>query len=290
MLTVRDDIDFADPDEPTTTALVDALIEELERLPAQPSIAMRVVWIADDPGSSAKDLSGAIAADPSLTARVLKLANSAYYGLSGRVANVGFAVTVIGFPTVRAMAAATASGLFDDGDRVAPEGFWEHAVSVATACSMLAGRAGVRAADAFSLGLLHDLGSALLFRSDPGRFDAVVAEAKTCRRPLSELEHERFGIGHDEAASRVFSAWRFPDDFVVAVGSHHGEVDATANPFARLLTAAESVAARLPGSPWWELTRHRDTGLGAMGLTPVDATHLAKAVKEESAQLLLAFS
>ena len=106
MLTVRTEIDFADPDEPTTTALVDALIEELERLPAQPSIAMRVVWIADDPGSSAKDLAGVIAADPSLTARVLKLANSAYYGLSGRVANVGFAVTVIGFPTVRAMATA----------------------------------------------------------------------------------------------------------------------------------------------------------------------------------------
>ena len=57
--------------EPTTDALVDALIEELERLPAQPSIAMRVVWIADDPHSSAKDLAAAIAADPSLTARLL---------------------------------------------------------------------------------------------------------------------------------------------------------------------------------------------------------------------------
>lgn len=278
------------PDEPMTTALIDALIEELERLPAQPSVAMRVVWVADDPASSAKDLAAVIAADPSLTARVLKLANSAYYGLSGRVGNVGFAVTVIGFPTVRAMAAATASGLFDDGDRVAPEGFWDHAVSVATACSMLAGRVGARPADAFSLGLLHDLGSALLFRSDPERFDRIVARAKADRTPLRVLEKAAFGIAHDEAAARVFAAWRFPEDFVVAVAEHHEVVDAGANPFARLLCTSESIAARLNGAPWWELTRPRDEGLGAMGLSTLEATQLAKAVKEESAQLMNAFS
>lgn len=276
---------------PTTDALVDALIEELERLPAQPSIAMRVVWIADDPQSSAKDLAAAIAADPSLTARVLKLANSAYYGLSGRVANVGFAVTVIGFPTVRAMAAATASGLFEDSSSpTAPPGFWEHAVSVATACSTLADRVGIRAADAFSLGLLHDLGSALLFRSDPDRFTAIVERAKAERVPLSRLEAEGFGIAHDEAAERVFAAWRFPEDFVVAVGSHHDQVDAGANPFARVLVAAESVVARLGGMPWWELSGHRDDGLQAMGLTTVDATVLARQIKDDAAHLLQAFS
>jgi HD-like signal output (HDOD) protein len=283
-----DDVLIAD--QPTTDALVDALIEELERLPAQPSIAMRVVWIADDPHSSAKDLASAIAADPSLTARLLKLSNSAYYGLSGRVANVGFAVTVIGFPTVRAMAAATASGLFDSGPPAAPPGFWAHAVSVATACSTLADRIGIRAADAFSLGLLHDLGSALLFRSDPNRFLAVVERAKAERVPLSVLEREVFGIAHDDAAARVFSAWRFPEDFVVAVGSHHGPVDANANPFARLLQTAESVVARVAPAPWWELTGHRDDGLAGLGLTQVDATVLARQIKDDAAHLLRAFS
>ena len=278
-------------DEPTTDGLVDALIEELERLPAQPSIAMRVVWIADDPHSSAKDLGAAIAADPSLTARLLKLANSAYYGLSGRVANVGFAVTVIGFPTVRAMAAATASGLFDSGTSpAAPPGFWEHAVSVATACSTLADRIGIRAADAFSLGLLHDLGSALLFRSDAERFAGVVERSKAERIPLSLLERQTFGIAHDDAAARVFAAWRFPEDFVIAVGSHHGVPDAQDNPFARLLHAGEAVVARIGGAPWWELAGHRDDGLAGLGITQVDATVLARQVKDDAAHLLRAFS
>lgn len=277
--------------ELTTDALVDALIEEVERLPAQPSIAMRVVWIADDPSSSADDLARAIAADPSLTARMLKLANSTYYGLSGRVADVGLAVTVIGFPTVRAMAAATASGLFDGGTSpAAPPGFWEHAVSVATACSTLAERLDLRAADAFSLGLLHDLGSVLLFRSDPVRFLEVVAQARCQRRSLADLERQAFGIAHDEAAARLFTAWRFPADLVEAVAAHHRPVDPAAAPFARLLVAAESVVARIAAVPYREVTGRRDDGLAAMGLTAAEATTLARRVEVDGERVLRAFS
>jgi putative nucleotidyltransferase with HDIG domain len=250
---------------------------------------MKVVWVADDPGSSARDLASAIAADPSLTARVLKLANSAYYGLSGRVANVNFAVTVIGFPTVRAMAAATATGLFDADERVAPEGFWEHALAVATACSKLADRIGIRGPDAFGLGLLHDLGATLLFRSDPERFDDVLRLSHAEHIPTPILERELFGLGHDEAAARVFAAWRFPDDFVVAVAEHHRLLDRTDNPYARLLAAAEAVAARIPGAPTCELTGLRDDGLSPLGLTSLDAIRLASAVKDEAAELLAAF-
>jgi putative nucleotidyltransferase with HDIG domain len=278
--------ELADPEQ---TALVDALIEELERLPAQPSVAMKVLWTADDPSSSARDLADAIAADPSLTARVLKLANSAYYGLSGRVGNVGFAVTVIGFPTLRAMAAATASGLFTPGTRVAPDGFWQHGVAVATAASKLASRVGIRGADAFSLGLLHDLGSTLLFRTDPDRFDRAVGRAVHDRIPLAEMEREVYGISHDEAAARVFSAWRFPDDFVEAVREHHHPLAPVSSPWVRLLATAESVSARLPGMPTWELA-DRDAGLAGLGLTPLEATKLASQVKDEASSLLVAFS
>ncbi len=275
---------------PTDVALVDTLIEELERLPMEPSIAMRVVWIADDPASSAKDLASAISLDPALSARLLRLANSAYYGLSGRVGNVGFAVTVVGFPTVRAMAAATASGLFTAGERVAPDGFWEHGLAVATAASKLADRLGIRPPDAVALGLLHDLGSTLLFRSDPDRYDEVVRRSTRERIPLSVAELEAFGIAHDDAGARVFAAWRFPDSFVEAVGRHHDPVDWGWEASTRLLVAAEAVAARLPRAPTFELGGGRDDGLAAMGISTVDAARLAAAVKEEATELLGAFS
>jgi putative nucleotidyltransferase with HDIG domain len=270
-------------------ALVDVLIEELERLPAQPSVAVRTVWVADQPTSSAKDLAAALTADPSLTARVLRLANSAYYGLSRRIADVTFAVTVVGFPTVRAMAAVHASGLFEPGERTVPDGYWEHSVATATVCSVLAPRAGVRPNQAFPLGLLHDLGTALLFRADPERFLAVQGEARD-GRPLRAAEKAAYGLAHDEAAARVFSAWRFPETFIDAVADHHAHPATLTEPHALLLVAAEAVASRLVKTPAYELEHGQNTGLRALNLDVTDALAIARQVEDDMAQLLHAFS
>jgi putative nucleotidyltransferase with HDIG domain len=270
-------------------ALVDVLIEELERLPAQPSVAVRTVWVADQPTSSAKDLAAALTADPSLTARVLRLANSAYYGLSRRIADVTFAVTVVGFPTVRAMAAVHASGLFEPGEHTVPDGYWEHSVATATVCSVLAPRAGVRPNQAFPLGLLHDLGTALLFRADPERFGAVQAQARD-GRALRAAEKAAYGLAHDEAAARVFSAWRFPETFIEAVADHHAHPATLTEPHALLLVAAESVAGRLVRTPGYELEHGQNTGLRALNLDVTDAVAIARQVEDDVAQLLHAFS
>ena len=283
-----------DEEEPTEEdiargALVDALIEELERLPAQPSVAVRTVWVADQPQSSSKDLAAALTADPSLTARVLRLANSAYYGLSRRVADVAFAVTVVGFPTVRAMAAVHASGLFEPGEYTVPDGYWEHSVATASICSVLAPRAGVRANQAFPLGLLHDLGSALLFRADPERFLEVQAEARN-GRSLRAVEKSVYGMPHDEAAARVFSAWRFPETFIEAVADHHAHPATLSEPHSLLLVAAESVATRLAKTPGAELEHGQNAGLRALGLEVTDALAIARQVEDDVAQLLHAFS
>jgi HD-like signal output (HDOD) protein len=276
-------------DGDTQTALVDELIEELERLPSQPTIGMQVLFMTDDPTASAQDLARVIAADPSLTARILKVANSAYYGLSGRVMNVGFAVTVIGFATVRSMAAATASGLYTQGERVAPPGFWEHGLAVASAASKLADRVDLRRADAFSLGLLHDLGAALLFRSDPVRYDDVLRRSREEHVPLSDVEREAFGLSHDEAAGRVLAAWQFPEDFVATLRAHHEPLDASSPGALRVLAAAEAVAGLLPMAPVWEMP-DAFAGLAALDLSMADAGVLAEAVQQEAAELLAAFS
>jgi putative nucleotidyltransferase with HDIG domain len=246
------------------------------------------VWVADQPHSSAKDLAAALTADPSLTARVLRLANSAYYGLSRRVADVAFAVTVVGFPTVRAMAAVHASGLFEPGEHTVPDGYWEHSVATATLCSVLAPRAGVRPNQAFPLGLLHDLGSALLFRADPGRFGAVQAEARG-GRSLRAAEKAAYGMAHDEAAARVFSAWRFPETFIEAVADHHAHPATLTEPHALLLVAAEAVADRITKSGA-ELEHGPNAGLRALGIDVAEAVAIARQVEDDVAQLLQAFS
>src|SRR5205823_11831074 len=83
-----------------------------------------------------------------------------------------FAITVLGFSAVRTLAAAAAAGALDQESTV-PSGFWSHAAATAVGASLVADRVGARSTEAFSLGLLHDLGRALLYRVDPIRYTAL---------------------------------------------------------------------------------------------------------------------
>jgi HD-like signal output (HDOD) protein len=204
------------------------------------------------------------------------------------VSDVGFAVTVVGFSTVRAMSAASAGGLLA-GERVVPAGFWENALAVATAGSALAPRAGLSSPDAFSLGLLHDLGSALLFRSDPARFDEVARRASS-HTSLCELERDAFGISHNDAGARVFAAWRFPAELVEAVLLHHEPLDPSASAERRVLAAAQAIAARLPSADHLAADVDPEAGLAELGLSPADADALAAHVESEATDLLGAFA
>src|SRR3546814_105463 len=138
---------------------------DIEAMPSHPSVPLRILWLADDPRSSSSDLAKAVELDPALTARLLRMSNSAYYSLRTPVTNVSRAITVLGFSTVRSMAAAATAGL-DDGSEL-PAGFWDHAAATANATQLVAPRYMVPGGDGFALGLLHDLGTALLCRADP---------------------------------------------------------------------------------------------------------------------------
>lgn len=220
---------------------VDVLLEELERLPAQGPIAVRVVQATSDTKSTAADLAKVIELDPALTARLIRVANSAYYGLSRRVASITLAVTVVGFSTVRAIAGAAASGLFDAHDGV-PDNFWEHSLATAAAASVLAPRFGAAPGDAFAVGLLHDLGSVLLFRGYPDGYAALL-ERVAGGDDREQVELEVFGITHQRAGGRVFAAWSFPEEFIEAIEGHHGAEEGTRrSPLAETLHVADALS------------------------------------------------
>src|SRR5690606_33474668 len=126
---------------------LEALLATMDAFPSNPSVAMRVLWIADDPRATAPLLANTLEQDPALTARVLRIANSAYFSPGSRVTNVPRAVVTVGFATVRALAAGAVTGL-DDGGRL-PEDFWEHSAQVAHATGLVARQLGVGANDAF---------------------------------------------------------------------------------------------------------------------------------------------
>ncbi|MFN0089624.1 MAG: HDOD domain-containing protein [Acidimicrobiales bacterium] len=225
---------------PAGSAQVERLLAAMEQLPSRANAALRVLWLADDPTTSLADLAAAVEADPALTARLLALANSAYYSPRSHVSNVSRAITVLGFATVRTVATTAACGL--SGRGATPKGFWEHAAAAANACQLLAWRYGAQSGEAFALGLLHDLGRGLLFQADREGSAAVDAAVAKGGDRLA-LERERFGLTHADAAARVLVAWRFPPGMTAAIALHHDRPELDSEPLERLIVAAEAVVA-----------------------------------------------
>ena len=100
-----------------TTTEPNDLITEVTQLPVQPGAAMRLLWMLEDPRTSAADLGRLIESDPALSTQVIRLANTAFYGLSGKVSSAWRAVTVLGLATVRAIATTSAFDLFSEKGR-----------------------------------------------------------------------------------------------------------------------------------------------------------------------------
>jgi putative nucleotidyltransferase with HDIG domain len=225
------------------TAEANDLITEVTQLPVQPGAAMRLLWMLEDPRTSAADLGRLIESDPALSTQVIRLANTAFYGLSGKVSSAWRAVTVLGLATVRAIATTAAFDLFSEKGRSVPDDFWPHSVTTAAAAAAIARRVGIQPNDAFSAGLLHDLGAALVFRRAPRRYDAVF-EALAADPELTKLEAERqeFGMTHAEVGAAALSVMRFPADMVEAIGSHHTVPAQVTSHMGRVLVAADSVA------------------------------------------------
>jgi putative nucleotidyltransferase with HDIG domain len=224
-----------DPAEVARNEQIESLLQAMEELPSHPTVALRVLWLVDDPSSDLARLAKTVELDPLLSARLIRISNSAFYSLRTPVTNVPRAIAALGFATVRSLAASAACGLSDEETAVDGD-FWSHAAAVANAAQLVAARYGVPASDAFALGLMHDLGEALLQRAAPAAWSKLGARAT----PQRELE--LLGITHAEAGARVLEAWKFPAPFCDAIASHHHSLNPRESPLTRCLIAAELIA------------------------------------------------
>jgi HD-like signal output (HDOD) protein len=259
------DADRPSPEE--LAATVAKLHVALDSITVARPAAVQVLTTVDNPNADAHKVAAAVELDPGFAAQLIRLANSAYYGMSGRVGNTSFAVTVIGFSAIRSMAALNATGL-ETGSQAGPKNFWEHAAGTAAACSTLAPRFGLVTGDAFAAGLLHDLGIALLSTFDRDNHQRLALVDGDDGSVLAEAERSVFGMGHDDAAAHVLSAWRFPPAFIDAIAGHHAE--------------------GAPSSPLSAATRAGDIVAGAVGLEPSDSEEQRLQVAALCAQELAA--
>lgn len=215
----------------------------LDNVKASRPAAVHVLQLTDDPNTDGRHLAEAIDREPIMAAQILRLANSAAFGMSRRVASTQHAVSVVGFDSVRAVAAILASGLRNHKTPT-PDGFWNHCAATAAACSVISSRFGMSRGEAFSLGLLHDLGAAILCSVDPLGYKALCDSGSGTREDTASRcaqEIAMYGMSHAEAGARLFASWSFPELFVDAVANHH-DVLVGLSPHERVLLAGDALA------------------------------------------------
>lgn len=210
--------------EETAPPDVIADIKKGENLFSLPAAIQDIITIVSDESSSLDDLAKAIQRDPGLTAAVLKLANSSYYGRISEVRNLSDAAMTLGNLTVKTIA-LTASILnprhVQGRSGVDPVELVANSISVGSIAHQVACAIGYEhPQDALTVGLLHDVGALYFIGAHPERYASVVSRCADGEQ-LLEAERDIFGVDHAEAGRLLVEQWHLPDHFIECLGAHH---------------------------------------------------------------------
>lgn len=206
---------------------VAAVVQRVQALATLPTVAARIMKVADDPDASISRLHGVLNEDPVLAARVLKVVNSAFYRRSKAIASTLTAIHILGVSSVRSIAVAASLTRLFRGPQLARlkelDGLWDHAVAVGVAARALAEHTRVSAPDEAQLaGVLHDLGVVVALQGDFTRFRGVIEEALAHpTRPFRELEQEGMAMDHQQLGAALCETWNFPPQLVNVCRHHH---------------------------------------------------------------------
>jgi putative nucleotidyltransferase with HDIG domain len=223
---------------------LESLMGNCVSVPPMPLVAKKVIELIDDPYSSAGILKKAISSDQALAARVLRMANSAFYSPQETVNDLGKAVMVLGFNTIKEIVVgASLKGVYKSMDLI-QKMFWEHSVAVAVGARIISERQHLAAPEGTMVaGLLHDIGKAVMLDSDAERYQAVVEQVYNERVSFSEAERRVFGFNHAEVGVLLVLKWHFSPELGKVVQFHHNDdFSAIQPPEVGRLTAAVSLA------------------------------------------------
>ncbi|MDI9403500.1 MAG: HDOD domain-containing protein [Limnohabitans sp.] len=255
-------------------------VKQLSHIATLPEVTLGIIDLVENPQSSARDLNALIARDPALSARILKVVNSAFYGLPRQIGSIDRAISLLGLNAVKNIAiAASLAKLFKGGslcDRFDAKDLWSHSIAVATSARLLAREAGMKSLDeAFLAGLMHDIGIMVELQTDRVRLTQVFRDMQFdgdghATIDFRLVERAVFGADHGDFGEALCEEWKFPRSLALACGHHHDprEAPAESRQIPWLIFVADRIATEGEGFRMDILDRAvRAEALEALGLS-----------------------
>jgi HD-like signal output (HDOD) protein len=209
---------------------VQSAIKEISHIATLPEVTMKIISLVEDPDSTAQDLNKVISNDPALGARILKVVNSAFYGLPGQIGSINRAVVLLGLNAVKNIAIAASLAKLFRGGKITPNfdarDLWQHSIATATATRLLSHRCGLGLPDeAFLAGLIHDIGIMVEIQARRAKFIDALNMVENQKVSLREAEYACVGATHEMFGAGLCKLWKFPISFQYVTGFHHHPMD-----------------------------------------------------------------
>ncbi|MBW2122360.1 MAG: HDOD domain-containing protein [Deltaproteobacteria bacterium] len=203
------------------------VVRRIEELPTLPAVIARILEVLEDEGSSSRDLERVVSFDQSISAKVLRIANSAYYGFPREITTIHRAIVLLGFQAVKGLALGCSifETFFRQGgvsyfDRTA---YWLHSIACSSCARLLGKRLeGLDPEGTSMAGLIHDIGMVLMDHVMHETYSRVLERVIRQGGRLAEVEREVWGFDHAEVGAWLGEQWKFPAPLVEAIRFHHG--------------------------------------------------------------------
>jgi HD-like signal output (HDOD) protein len=201
------------------------LVKKIQQIPTLPIISQKIMAVAGNANVSFKQLVGIIEKDPALATKILKVANSAFYGLLSRVTSLEHALVILGIYEVKSIILGSSIHNFfshSESDAFDRTRFWKHAIICSQVAKLLGREFNIRDDDSLLLaGLIHDMGKIVIDEYFHADFLKIIEHVSSNNTTFSKAEKEILGATHYQIAAKLLKQWSFPDKVIMQVLYHH---------------------------------------------------------------------
>jgi putative nucleotidyltransferase with HDIG domain len=238
---------------------LEELIDSTVTVPTVPTTLLEINRIFEDPEGSTAEAASVINRDPAIATKVLRIANNSFYGMRHPVSSIQLATSILGLRVLKSLVVQATVldkfGAIDPVDGFSAEWLWDHSFKVACAAKLMSQASSMHLQilpeDAYTCGLLHDIGQILLMAHVPAEFARALTLSQQRGVPHHLVERELFGFTHAQVGAVLCQRWKLGPTIVAAVLCHHEELmdNQTAQQLGQLIGQADAMAMQVDPGP-----------------------------------------